>query len=147
MRLAGEFTWDIEAPASLVDIDLAIPKGAMVAVVGMTGSGKSSLLAATLGLMQQVHGPPVDVRGKVRGRRCPGALHATLNTRSAHPGGAMHCMRQRCLHDQAALRMQECLAAMLLVFINPALVVTPCSVGMHRNERFCAAVGIMGPPQ
>lgn len=66
MRVAGEFTWDKGAPASLVDIDLSVPAGALVAVVGQTGSGKSSLLAAALGLMQQVQGPDVLVRGKVR---------------------------------------------------------------------------------
>ncbi len=63
--MAGEFTWDRAAPASLVDIDLSVPAGALVAVVGQTGSGKSSLLSAALNLMQQVHGPDVVVRGKV----------------------------------------------------------------------------------
>lgn len=66
MRVAGEFTWDRAAPASLVDIDLSVPSGALVAVVGQTGSGKSSLLSAALNLMQQLHGPDVLVRGKVR---------------------------------------------------------------------------------
>ena len=70
IRLAGEFTWDEGAPASLVDIDLAIPAGALVAVVGQTGSGKSSLLGAALGLMKQVQGPPVEVHGKVCTRPC-----------------------------------------------------------------------------
>ena len=65
--MAGEFTWDRAAPASLVDIDLSVPAGALVAIVGQTGSGKSSLLSAALNLMQQVHGPDVVVRGKV----CP----------------------------------------------------------------------------
>ena len=68
IRLAGEFTWDEGAPASLVDIDLAIPAGALVAVVGQTGSGKSSLLGAALGLMKQVQGLPVEVHGKARAR-------------------------------------------------------------------------------
>ncbi len=66
MKVVGEFTWDRAAPASLVDIDLSVPKGALVAVVGQTGSGKSSLLSAALNLMQQLHGPDVLVRGKVR---------------------------------------------------------------------------------
>ncbi len=35
-------------------------------VVGSTGSGKSSLLGAALGLMQQVEGEPVRLRGKAR---------------------------------------------------------------------------------
>lgn len=64
--MAGEFTWDREAPATLLDIDLSVPRGALVAIVGQTGSGKSSLLSAALGLMQQVQGPDVLVRGKVR---------------------------------------------------------------------------------
>jgi len=68
VRLAGEFTWDEGAAASLVDIDLAIPAGALVAVVGQTGSGKSSLLGAALGLMKQVQGPEVEVHGKARPR-------------------------------------------------------------------------------
>ena len=70
IRLAGEFTWDEGAPASLVDIDLAITAGSLVAVVGQTGSGKSSLLGAALGLMKQVQGPPVEVHGKVRHQPC-----------------------------------------------------------------------------
>jgi energy-coupling factor transporter ATP-binding protein EcfA2 len=70
VRLAGEFTWDIEAPATLMDIDLSVPAGAFVAIVGQTGSGKSSMLSAALGLMQQVQGPPVVVRGKVRLLTC-----------------------------------------------------------------------------
>ena len=53
-----------------MDIDLAIPAGALVAVVGQTGSGKSSLLGAALGLMKQVQGPPVEVHGKVRAQPC-----------------------------------------------------------------------------
>ena len=70
IRLAGEFTWDEGAAASLVDIDLSIPAGALVAVVGQTGSGKSSLLGAALGLMKQVQGPLVEVHGKARTGPC-----------------------------------------------------------------------------
>ena len=77
VRVAGEFTWDRAAPASLVDIDLSVPAGALVAVVGQTGSGKSSLLSAALNLMQQLHGPDVVVRGKVRMLTClRGLFHA-----------------------------------------------------------------------
>ena len=44
---------------------LQIPAGSLVAVVGATGSGKSSLLSAALGLMEQTRGPPVELHGKV----------------------------------------------------------------------------------
>lgn len=38
------------------------------------GSGKSSLMGAALGLMQQVEGPPVELCGKVR-FQTPKTLH------------------------------------------------------------------------
>ncbi|KAK9802963.1 hypothetical protein WJX72_012534 [[Myrmecia] bisecta] len=65
IQLTGEFTWDKAAPPSLLDIRLALAAGSLVAVVGPTGSGKSSLLAAALGLMQQISGDPPCIRGKV----------------------------------------------------------------------------------
>jgi len=46
-------------------VDLEVPQGHLVAVVGATGSGKSSLLNASLGLMEHISGPEVQMRGKV----------------------------------------------------------------------------------
>jgi ABC-type branched-subunit amino acid transport system ATPase component len=37
-------------------IDLEVPKGKLVAVVGQVGSGKSSLLSAILGEMEKLEG-------------------------------------------------------------------------------------------
>lgn len=37
-------------------IDLSVKEGALVAVVGTVGSGKSSLLAAMLGEMEKING-------------------------------------------------------------------------------------------
>ena len=37
MRLNGEYTWDLNQPAALVDLDLTIRSGAYVAIVGPTG--------------------------------------------------------------------------------------------------------------
>lgn len=55
IRLVGDFTWDSShSLPSLVDVDLEIPAGQLVVVVGATGSGKTSLLSAMLGQMQQV---------------------------------------------------------------------------------------------
>jgi ABC-type Mn2+/Zn2+ transport system ATPase subunit len=48
-------------------------------VVGQTGSGKSSLLGAALGLMKQVQGPPVEVHGKVRPGLAQGSMLGTLD--------------------------------------------------------------------
>ncbi|MEW5304006.1 MAG: hypothetical protein WDW36_006649 [Sanguina aurantia] len=65
VSMAGDFSWDPTAAPSLTDIHLEIPAGQLVAVVGSTGSGKSSLISAMLGITNQVYGPPVQLRGKV----------------------------------------------------------------------------------
>jgi ABC-type bacteriocin/lantibiotic exporter with double-glycine peptidase domain len=55
----GRFTWDENETTSssgLSGIDLRIPQGHLVAVVGTVGSGKSSLLAALLGEMPKLSG-------------------------------------------------------------------------------------------
>lgn len=45
----ADFRWDSENEFSLTDINLTIPRGKLVAIVGLVGSGKSSLLSAMLG--------------------------------------------------------------------------------------------------
>ncbi|MEW5311484.1 MAG: hypothetical protein WDW38_003194 [Sanguina aurantia] len=65
VSMAGDFSWDPTAAPSLTDIHLEIPAGQLVAIVGSTGSGKSSLISAMLGITNQVYGPPVQLRGKV----------------------------------------------------------------------------------
>jgi ATP-binding cassette subfamily C (CFTR/MRP) protein 1 len=56
----GVFTWDDEVKDGqqevLRGIDLDIRTGALAAVVGMVGSGKSSLLGCILGEMREVSG-------------------------------------------------------------------------------------------
>lgn len=53
----GNFSWgDKDADLVLKNINLNIPKGSLVAVVGAVGSGKSSLLSAFLGEMNKVSG-------------------------------------------------------------------------------------------
>ena len=44
------------APFALVDIDVTIPKGALVCVIGRIGSGKSALLQAIIGELRQISG-------------------------------------------------------------------------------------------
>ncbi len=36
--ITGEFTWDLAAPATLMDINLTVPAGGFVAIVGPTGT-------------------------------------------------------------------------------------------------------------
>lgn len=53
----ASFNWDPEANIpTLTDINLQIPHGALVTVVGKVGSGKSSLLASILGEMPKLSG-------------------------------------------------------------------------------------------
>jgi ATP-binding cassette subfamily B protein len=44
IKLQGDFTWDPDKPPTLTGLNLSIPKGQLVAVVGPTGSGKTSLM-------------------------------------------------------------------------------------------------------
>uniref|UniRef100_A0A8C5QW21 Uncharacterized protein n=1 Tax=Leptobrachium leishanense TaxID=445787 RepID=A0A8C5QW21_9ANUR len=52
----GTFTWASSEAPSLTSINITIPRGSLVAVVGQVGSGKTSLLSALLGEMEKVEG-------------------------------------------------------------------------------------------
>jgi ABC-type transport system involved in cytochrome bd biosynthesis fused ATPase/permease subunit len=54
ISIHGDFSWDPDKLPALTDLSLNIPAGTFVAVVGPTGSGKTSLIAAMLGLLMGV---------------------------------------------------------------------------------------------
>uniref|UniRef100_A0A3P8UPJ9 ATP binding cassette subfamily C member 3 n=1 Tax=Cynoglossus semilaevis TaxID=244447 RepID=A0A3P8UPJ9_CYNSE len=58
----GKFTWAKEDAPVL--INLMVPQGSLLAVVGHVGSGKSSLISALLGEMEKLEGE-VSIRGSV----------------------------------------------------------------------------------
>ncbi|XP_051062713.1 multidrug resistance-associated protein 1 isoform X2 [Phodopus roborovskii] len=58
------FTWARDEPPTLNGINFSIPEGALVAVVGQVGCGKSSLLSALLAEMDKVEGH-VALKGSV----------------------------------------------------------------------------------
>ncbi|CAF1436131.1 unnamed protein product [Rotaria sordida] len=62
----GSFRWSnlVDGPLVLKNINLQIHQGLLVALVGMVGSGKSSILAALLGEMIKVNGR-VSISGKI----------------------------------------------------------------------------------
>ncbi|KAL4659053.1 multidrug resistance-associated protein 1-like isoform X1 [Arapaima gigas] len=60
----GTFSWSSGDPPFLKRINISIPDGMLVAVVGHVGSGKSSLLSALLGEMQKQEGS-VSTKGSV----------------------------------------------------------------------------------
>ncbi|KAM9424656.1 LOW QUALITY PROTEIN: ATP-binding cassette sub-family C member 3 [Pholidichthys leucotaenia] len=60
----GKFTWAKEDPPVLHNINVMVPQGSLLAVVGHVGSGKSSLVSALLGEMEKVEGE-VSIKGSV----------------------------------------------------------------------------------
>ncbi|XP_016051789.1 PREDICTED: multidrug resistance-associated protein 6 [Miniopterus natalensis] len=60
----GTFAWSRESPPCLHRINLTVPQGCLLAVVGPVGAGKSSLLSALLGELSKVEGS-VNIKGPV----------------------------------------------------------------------------------
>ncbi|XP_074513337.1 multidrug resistance-associated protein 1 [Sebastes fasciatus] len=60
----GVFSWSRTESPALQRMNVSIPEGSLVAVVGLVGSGKSSLLSALLGEMDKLEGT-VAVKGSV----------------------------------------------------------------------------------
>ncbi|XP_049760898.1 ATP-binding cassette sub-family C member 6 isoform X3 [Elephas maximus indicus] len=60
----GTFAWSQKSPACLQRINLTVPQGCLLAVVGPVGAGKSSLLSALLGELSKVEGS-MSVKGPV----------------------------------------------------------------------------------
>ncbi|XP_073280878.1 ABC transporter C family member 12-like isoform X1 [Primulina huaijiensis] len=62
----SRFSWDLKAAKpTLSNINLNIPVGSLVAVVGGTGDGKTSLISAMLGELPPVGDASVIIRGSV----------------------------------------------------------------------------------
>ncbi|XP_061912298.1 ATP-binding cassette sub-family C member 3 isoform X1 [Entelurus aequoreus] len=60
----GKFTWAKEDSPVLHNINVMVPHGSLLAVVGHVGCGKSSLISALLGEMEKLEGE-VSIRGSV----------------------------------------------------------------------------------
>ncbi|KAJ4837828.1 Multidrug resistance-associated protein 9 [Turnera subulata] len=62
----GNFSWDSKEPkCTLSNINLDIPNGSLIAIVGGTGDGKTSFISAILGELSPMAGASVVVRGSV----------------------------------------------------------------------------------
>nr|6NLO_A Chain A, Multidrug resistance-associated protein 6 [Homo sapiens] len=61
---SATFAWSQESPPCLHRINLTVPQGCLLAVVGPVGAGKSSLLSALLGELSKVEGF-VSIEGAV----------------------------------------------------------------------------------
>ncbi|XP_062269788.1 ATP-binding cassette sub-family C member 3 isoform X2 [Platichthys flesus] len=60
----GKFTWSKEDLPVLQNINVMVPQGSLLAVVGHVGCGKSSLISALLGEMEKLEGE-ISIRGSV----------------------------------------------------------------------------------
>ncbi|KAL3972080.1 microtubule-associated serine/threonine kinase [Sarotherodon galilaeus] len=60
----GSFAWEKDAKPLLINVNLDIEPGRLVAVVGAVGSGKSSLMSALLGEMHSTKGF-INIRGSL----------------------------------------------------------------------------------
>ncbi|MGH0114521.1 UNVERIFIED_CONTAM: hypothetical protein FKN15_019661 [Acipenser sinensis] len=60
----GKFSWAKSDPATLHSINLMVPHGSLLAVVGHVGCGKSSLVSALLGEMEKLEGE-ISIQGSV----------------------------------------------------------------------------------
>ncbi|KAM9035583.1 ATP-binding cassette sub-family C member 2-like isoform 2-T2 [Sarcophilus harrisii] len=52
----ASFTWENGQPPILNDLNIKIPEGTLMAIIGQVGSGKSSVLSAILGEMEKLKG-------------------------------------------------------------------------------------------
>ncbi len=74
LRAVG-FRYSPDEPEVLTDINLFIPKGSRVGIIGQTGSGKSTLMDIVMGLLKPTHGQilvdgiEIDSHNRVAWRR------------------------------------------------------------------------------
>jgi len=95
---------DVAAP-TLRDLDVTIPEGSLVGVVGPVGSGKSSLLSALAGEMEASTGAAraVSARGAAFCAQVPWVLNATLRDNVTF-GDAYDSAKFADVVDRCALR-------------------------------------------
>ncbi|XP_072229952.1 ATP-binding cassette sub-family C member 3 isoform X2 [Leuresthes tenuis] len=98
----GKFTWAKEDTPVLHNINVMVPQGSLLAVVGHVGCGKSSLISALLGEMEKVEGD-VSIRGSVAFVPQQAWIqNATLRDNILF-GNAYNEQKYRCVLDACAL--------------------------------------------
>ena len=65
VHMKGDFAWNRDSEPCLRNLDVQIASGSVTAIVGPTGSGKTSFLSSIIGLTQSVSGSPPVVHGRL----------------------------------------------------------------------------------
>ena len=65
MKVHGDFAWNTDTGVVLSGLRLNVAAGSLTAIVGPTGSGKSSILSSIVGLMQRISGTETVVHGRL----------------------------------------------------------------------------------
>ncbi|XP_063223005.1 ATP-binding cassette sub-family C member 3-like [Bacillus rossius redtenbacheri] len=99
----GTFTWGVEEEPTLRNINVRVQSGALVAVVGTVGSGKSSLVSALLGEMDKKSGSVNTVGSIAYVPQQAWIQHATLRDNITFGTPFDHARYQRVI-DACALR-------------------------------------------
>ncbi|KAK1686480.1 hypothetical protein QYE76_047328 [Lolium multiflorum] len=83
----GNFSWELQAERpTLSNVNLDVPYGSLVSIVGSTGEGKSSLISAMLGKIAPVSGSDASV--VIRGTyiELPSEAHPVIEDNRPPPG-------------------------------------------------------------
>ncbi len=142
--------WGRARVQALRDVDLAVPKGSIVALLGRNGAGKTTLMQLCLGLLEPTSGrvmvlggSPADREVKARLGYMPeeSTLHAFLTGRETLRLHGGLCGLPR---DQAEARSEYLLSKVKLIEAADRPV-REYSKGMAR--RLCLAQALIGDPE
>lgn len=81
VRVQGSFSWMRQGDPFLKDIDLIVPSGSSLAIIGKVGSGKTSLLMALLGELYPIGDARISIPTTVAySNQVPYIMEGTLQT-------------------------------------------------------------------
>lgn len=128
-----------ELVSAVEGVDFAVQSGAVTALVGPTGAGKSTVLRIVLGLQRASTGS-VEVTG-----RGPGAIGAVLNPRGLHPA---HTVRDHlwCHAPVAGVSRRRTTAVLDETGMSPLADVVVAQLHPSQQTRLALATALLADP-
>ncbi|CAK0805380.1 unnamed protein product [Prorocentrum cordatum] len=109
-RLQGDFSWSEVGKASLQDMDIYVPTGALVAVVGPTGCGKTTFMHALLGELYARDDARMEVPARVAySAQVPHIFEGSLRDNILKGDAYDYARYKEALHSACLLRDLEVL--------------------------------------